>query len=122
MLDEPDQVIRCLTTYTDWWQPFTTSIITVGSARRDSGRSDGLRAGLVGTLELRAELSRRMLEIREQDRELLFMWYVTQLEAKDIAKFVGISRRQVFRRRAKAIQALVDLAPEEQNVAKDRRS
>ena len=36
VLDTPDAVIRALLTYTDWWQPITTSVMQVGALRRSS--------------------------------------------------------------------------------------
>jgi DNA-directed RNA polymerase specialized sigma24 family protein len=107
-------VVRALITFTDWWQPITTSVIEVGGARRYTGFGDGIREGLFDTLDARAELSRRMKELEERDRAILFLWYVKELPAHEIAKEVGISRRQCFRRRSAALRALVD---DEQQVA-----
>lgn len=103
-----------LITYTDWWQPITASMIQVGPARRARGFSDGIPPGLLGTLDKRSELCRRMQHVPERDRLLLFLWYVRQLPVEDIARAVGISRRQCFRRRAEAIRTIVKLGePEE---------
>ena len=113
MLDSPDQVIQSLVTYTDWWQPSTTSVLQVGGARRKVEFGDGLRAGLLETLDLRTELCRRIAQLDERDRELLYLWYVVQLVAEDIAKALGISRRQCFRRRARAIRKIVELGEDE---------
>ena len=109
MLDSPDRVILALLTYTDWWQPSTTSVLQVGGARRSLEFGDGLRAGLLETLDVRTELRRRVSQLEDDDRELLFLWYVVQLEAQDIAKGLGISRRHCFRRRARAIRRIVEL-------------
>jgi len=49
-----------------------------------------------------------MRQISEVDRQILFLWYVKQLSARDIARAVGISRRQCCRHRASAIKALID--------------
>lgn len=113
MLDSPDRVIQSLLTYTDWWQPSTTSVLQVGGARRNVEFGDGLRAGLVETLDVRTELCRRVSQLPDGDRELLFLWYVVQLVAEDIAKALGISRRQCFRRRARAIRRIVELGETE---------
>lgn len=109
MLDSPKQVVWCLLTYTDWWQPSTTSVLQVGPARRRSHLPDGIPSGLLDTLDVRAELCRRVAHLEDRDRELLFLWYVRQLAAQDIAKALRISRRQCFRRRASSIRRIVEL-------------
>jgi DNA-directed RNA polymerase specialized sigma subunit len=108
MLASQEQVIGSLVRYTDWWQPITSSVLQVGWAKRGSDAADGIRQGLLETLDERAELCRRMRKIDETDRRILFLWYVRQLQAQDISKEVGISRRQCFRRRARAIRILID--------------
>ena len=108
MYDSPAEVIRGLLTYTDWWQPATASVLQVGPARRGSDLNDGIREGLLESLGVRAELCRRMQHVGPVDRTILFLWYVRQLTAQEIARAVGISRRQCFRRRARAIRALID--------------
>lgn len=104
MLESPDAVIRALVTYTDWWQPITGSVVRTG--RRDGRAGDGIHPGLLGSLDLRDELCRRMLLLDERDRELLYLWYVRQLEAQEIAKHLRISRRHCFRRRATAVRTI----------------
>jgi DNA-directed RNA polymerase specialized sigma24 family protein len=101
-------VIRALVTFTDWWQPFTSSVLQVGDARRSSGFGDGLRDGLLDTIGERSELSRRIRALEERDRRILFLWYVRELPAHEVATEVGISRRHCFRRRSAALRALVD--------------
>jgi hypothetical protein len=101
-------VIRALVTFTDWWQPFTSSVLQVGGARRSSGFGDGIRDGLLDTIGERSELSRRIRDLNERDRRILFLWYVRELPADEVAKEVGISRRHCFRRRSAALRALVD--------------
>jgi sigma-70-like protein len=107
-------VVHALITFTDWWQPFTSSVLQVGGARRSSGFGDGIRDGLLDTIGERSELSRRIRDLNERDRRILFLWYVQELPAHEVAKAVGISRRQCFRRRSAALRALVD---EDQQVA-----
>jgi DNA-directed RNA polymerase specialized sigma24 family protein len=114
VLDDAYRVIRCLLTYTDWWQPNTTSIYRVGSAGRDRLLAEGIRTGLLEHLDERSELCRRMLELPDPDRQVLILWYVRQLPAGDIARELGISRRQTFRRRASAIRKIVELGKPEQ--------
>jgi DNA-directed RNA polymerase specialized sigma24 family protein len=108
VLDSPRQVVWSLLTYTDWWQPATSSLLQVGPARRKSGFPEGIPAGLLETLDVRAELCRRVSLLEDRDRQVLYLWYVVQLPAEDIAKTVRISRRQCFRRRAKAIRKIVE--------------
>jgi hypothetical protein len=108
VLSSPRQVIWALITYTDWWQPNTASVYRIG-ARRETFASDGIRAGLLDTLSEREELCRRMLQIRESDRRLLCLWYLRQLPVHEIAQELQIGRRQCFRRRASAINRIVEL-------------
>jgi DNA-directed RNA polymerase specialized sigma24 family protein len=113
--DSPSEVIRGLLTYTDWWQPATTSVLQVGAARRASDLHDGIRDGLLDSLDFRAELCRRMQHVGPIDRKILFLWYIRQLAAQDIARAVGVSRRQCFRRRARAIRKLIEVGETETN-------
>jgi DNA-directed RNA polymerase specialized sigma subunit len=106
LLSSSDQVVRALLTYTDWWQPTTTSVLQV--ARR-SGEHPGIREGLLDTLDERSELCRRMEHLRDRDRHLLILWYVQQRPVDDIADALGISRRQCFRRRSRAVRLIVEL-------------
>ena len=109
MLSSPKQVVWALITYTDWWQPTTSSFYKVGAARRDRTAGDGMRPGLLEKLGERDELCWRMSQIAEQDRRLLYLWYLKQLDAYEIARELHISRRQCFRRRAAAIRTIVEL-------------
>jgi DNA-directed RNA polymerase specialized sigma subunit len=109
MLDSREQVIRCLVTYADWWQPATSSVLKVAQARPDKNFGDGLRAGLLDTLEERSELCRRTALLSKDNRQLLFLWYVKQLHVDDIAGTLGISRRHCFRRKNQAIKRLIEL-------------
>ena len=108
LLTTSSEVIRCLVTYTDWCQLSSGSVTKLPPRGRKT-HSDGLRAGLLDGLDERTELMRRMHTLGDHDRTLLFLWYVRQLHVDDIASAIGISRRQCFRRRANAINALVQL-------------
>ena len=108
-MGSPREVVRCLLTYTDWWQPPTTAIIQVGAARRNGDTYTGFHSGLLETLDERTELCRRMSYLPERDRELLFLWYVKQASPSEIARIVGLSPRQCFRRRGRAIRRIVEL-------------
>ncbi|HEY7400025.1 MAG TPA: hypothetical protein VH989_03900 [Actinomycetota bacterium] len=110
VLQTHESVIRALVTYTDWWQPSSSSVLQVGGARRSGNEhSDGLRSGLLDTLDERTELCRRVQTLEPRDRSLLFLWYVRQLPVDEIASEVRISRRQCFRRRSAAVHAIVAL-------------
>lgn len=108
MFADVSDVVRALIRFTDWWQPITSSILQVGGARRSSGYSDGIRDGLLDTMDERSELSRRVRELDDRDRRILFLWYVKELPAHEVAQEVGISRRHCFRRRSASLRALVD--------------
>lgn len=110
MLDSHERVVWALLTYNDWCQPASSSILQVAAARRSNDFNDGFRAGLLETLDERTELCRRMAHLKERDRRVLYLWYVKQLEVRDIAREIHVSRRQCFRLRANAVNALVDLA------------
>lgn len=109
MLKTRNDVIRALVMYTDWWQPSSSSVIRVGVQRsKDSHHGDGMPTGLLDRIDERTELCRRMRDVNERDRTILFLWYVKQLAVEDIARAVRISRRHCFRRKAAAISAIVD--------------
>jgi DNA-directed RNA polymerase specialized sigma24 family protein len=108
VLSSANQVVWALITYTDWWQPNTSSVYRVGN-RRETFASDGIRAGLLDTLPERDELRRRMQLVPERDRRLLYLWYLRQLPAHEVARELRISRRQCFRRRGAVIRRIVDL-------------
>lgn len=108
MLSTPERVVWALLTYTDWWQPATASVYRVGN-RRQTLASDGMGGSMLDSLPERQELCRRMQRLSEVDRHLLYLWYLRQLSARDIARELGISRRQCFRRRAAAIRTIVEL-------------
>jgi len=109
MLDTQSQVIWALVTYTDSWQPTTTSLMRFTGSRRRPEHSDGLRAGLLETLEERTETGRRMSRLSDREREILFLWYVAQRPVNEIARAVGVSPRQCFRLRARSIKRVIEL-------------
>lgn len=113
VLTTPSDVVRCLLTYIDWWQPASGSIVLVGGARRDKGMSDGIHPGLLGHLDERTELCRRTAELKPKERRVLHLWYVAQLPVEDIAKQVGASMRHCFRIRSHAVRRIVELGDPE---------
>ena len=68
MLCTPSEVIRCLVTYTDWWQPSTASVLQVGAARRSSETGDGLHPGVLDSLDERTELCRRVTQLDDRSQ------------------------------------------------------
>jgi DNA-directed RNA polymerase specialized sigma24 family protein len=107
MLSTPRQVVWALITYTDWWQPNTASVYQVGK-RRGYFASDGIHARLLDTMSERDELCRRMQDVDDTSRRVLYLWYLRQLPVHEIAHELRISRRQCFRRRATAVRAIVE--------------
>lgn len=101
-----EDVIRALVRYADWWQPQTASVYRVVGKATTKG--DGIPAGLLETLDERAELCRRMERLSERDRHLLFLWYLKQVPVEDVARTLQLSRRQCFRVRTKALRVLAD--------------
>lgn len=117
MLSSASQVIRCLLTYTDWWQPSSASFIQVGAARRSTAESDGLRAGLLETLDERTELCRRVALLDDRLRRVLFLWYLAQLPVSQIARETGVSARQCQRLRARAVEQVVEVGRKDDDQA-----
>jgi DNA-directed RNA polymerase specialized sigma24 family protein len=117
LLDSTHDVIRCLITYTDWWQPSSGSVLLVGAARRTTGHGSGLHPGLLDTLDERSELVRRVVKLEDRDRRVLFLWYVAQAGVGQISRTVGVSHRQCHRLRARAVQRIVELGEEAEEVA-----
>lgn len=109
MLDSRREVIRCLITYTDWAQPISASIIKTGAGQRTTEHNDGLRPGLLETIEERFELCRRVEQLSDRERLVLFFSYVEQLPVAEIARRAEISYRYCNRVRARAIQRIMDL-------------
>lgn len=106
LLTSPQDVVRALLTYVDWWQPFTSSVL---QATHRGGEHDGIRAGLVEHLEERAELCRRMERLDERERRLLYLWYVKDASPREISRACKVSLRHCHRVRAKAIRTIVEL-------------
>lgn len=117
MLASSADVIRCMVTYTDWWQPASASVLLVGGARRSTGAGDGLHPGVIETLDERSELCRRVLHLEDRERRILFLWYVAQAGVSEIARAIGVSHRQCHRLRARAVQKIVELGQEAEEVA-----
>ena len=60
--------------------------------------------GLISTIDVQSELSRRMHQLDERDRTLLFLWYGRQLAVTDIRDRFPHLRRHCFRLPASAIR------------------
>ncbi|MGH2728953.1 MAG: sigma factor-like helix-turn-helix DNA-binding protein [Actinomycetota bacterium] len=117
MLTSSADVIRCLITYTDWWQPASSSVLVVGAARRSTALGSGLHPGVLDTLDERSELMRRVLRLEDRDRRVLFLWYVAQLPLSEVGRAIGVSQRQCQRVRARAVQRIVELGEDAEEVA-----
>lgn len=107
-MDTRQDLIRCLVTFADWWQPTTTSVLSMRSVPtpRDPSR-DPFQPGLLDRIEERAELHRRLAHLEPRDREILFHFYVSSLPASEVAERTGLSIRQCFRRRNRALDELL---------------
>jgi hypothetical protein len=109
MLHSPGRVEWCLETFTDWWQPPTTSILQVAAARRASDVPDGFQSGMLETLDERTELCRRVWSLPPRERHILFLLYVKLASVDEAARAAGVSRRHLFRCKARALRRIVDL-------------
>ncbi len=63
------------------------------------------------TAELAREIAEVMQELRTEDREILTMRYLDQLELKEIADTLGITANNVSVRLNRALKALRELLP-----------
>ena len=107
MLETDRDLIRCLVTYTDWWQPATSSIMTPSPRDRAARTPRIFRDGFVEHLDDRNELAWRLSFLDHADRKLLYLFYVAYLPIDEIAEQMGISARQCYRRRTRAIERLI---------------
>jgi DNA-directed RNA polymerase specialized sigma24 family protein len=111
------EVVHCLLTYSDWYQPASASVLKVG-ARRTKGAGDGMHPNLLETLDERRELRRLVALLTDKERDVLILWYVAQATPSEIARAVSASQRQVYRIRGRAVRRIVELGrPEEEAVA-----
>lgn len=112
LLTSSREVIRCLTTYSDWCQPASSSVLKVGAARRLKGSGDGLHPNVIETLDERTELCRRAWLLPDREKRVLFLWYVAHATPAEIARAIGLSQRQCHRIRGRAVRRIVDLGRE----------
>lgn len=111
MLETNQAVIRCLSTWTDWWQPTSSSIVSLDARRPSLDQTrDPFRQGLLESIDERTELRWRLDHLEAVDREILYRFYVLMSPAEQVAEDVGLSTRQCFRRRNAAVRALAALA------------
>lgn len=114
MLETFASVERALTRYTDVLQPRTSSVTALaGSGGRGSGPGDPFHPALLGELEERQELARRMAWLDREEAVVLFRWYVEGAKPEVIADGLGRSLRHVYRRRTSGIEAIVALGRSE---------
>jgi hypothetical protein len=109
MLSSFASVERALTRYTDSLQPRTSSVTALSGSGRGSGPGDPFHPALLGELEERQELARRMAWLDREEAVVLFRWYVEGAKPTVIATGLGRSLRHVYRRRTSGIEAIVAL-------------
>lgn len=109
MLSTFASVERALTRYTDSLQPRTSSVTVLGGSGKGAGFGDPFHPALLGELEERQELARRMAWLDREEAVVLFRWYVEGAKPHVIADGLGRSLRHVYRRRNSGIEALVAL-------------
>ena len=87
----------------------------VGALRRSGrGFTDGIRPGLLSTIDVRTELGRRMSRLQDRERTVLFLWYVRRLGSRPTSRRqIRTSRRHCFRLRAGADRKIVELGEAE---------
>jgi hypothetical protein len=102
-------VERALARYTDPLQPRTGSVTALGGCGRGAGSGDPFHPALLGELEERQELARRMAWLDREEAVVLFRWYVEGAKPTVIAAGLGRSLRHVYRRRCSGIEAIVAL-------------
>jgi DNA-directed RNA polymerase specialized sigma24 family protein len=107
MLDTYADVERALGRYTDPLQPRTGSVTVVSGHRGNT--TFPFPAALLGDLEERDELRRRMACLPRADVYVLIRWYVEGATPMAIARGLHCSRRQVYRRRRAAVAGVVAL-------------
>jgi len=112
MLKTFASVELALIRYTDHFQPRTSSITTLGGGK-GSGPGDPFHPSLLGELEERTELARRMAWLDREEAVVLFRWYVEGAKPTVIAAGLGRSLRHVYRRRSSGIEAIVALGRSE---------
>lgn len=110
MFETDRDLIRCLVSYTDWWQPATTSLVAAPPKRRGPRSPSTFRTGFVDHLDDRRELEWRLSFLDDEDRKLLYLFYVAYLPIERIAEQMGVTPRTCYRRRTRAIERLI--APE----------
>jgi DNA-directed RNA polymerase specialized sigma24 family protein len=108
MFDSPHAVAAALKRYRDAFDPVTGSLIVARSGTRRQG-AEPFRPGFLAGIEERTELERRMgRRLKQRERLLLVLWYVSDLQVSQIARQLQVSRVHCYRLRDKALRALCD--------------
>ena len=113
MLSTFASVERALARYTDSCQPRTGSVTALGGSGKGAGFGDPFHPAMLGELEERRELARRMAWLDREEAVVLFRWYVEGAKPCVIADGLGRSLRHVYRRRSSGIEAIVALGRSE---------
>src|SRR5712692_8065428 len=98
VLESPAQVRCCLERFLDLYQPATTSLLQIGAFLNGAGTTEIFHPGFIDELDERTELGRRLRCLEDRDRTILMLWHVAGLPPGEVARRVGVSRRQHRRR------------------------
>jgi hypothetical protein len=108
MLATYASVEHALRHYTDYFQPRTGSVTSLGGGKV-SGVGHPIHPALLESLEERTELCRRMAWLDREEAVILVRWYVEGAKPCVIAEGLGRSLRHVYRRRYSGVSTLVAL-------------
>jgi len=102
---QPEDVARALARLGQEFEPRTGSILFAGGQARRT-ESEPFGPGFLSWMENRGELIRRLRQLDQRDRLLLFLWYVQAWPPYRVAERLGISRVHCYRLRNRALRAL----------------
>src|SRR5712692_8801428 len=98
VLESPAQVRCCLERLRHLYQPATTSLLQIGAFPRRGRPTEIFHPGFIDELDERTELGRRLRCLEDRDRTILMLWHVAGVPPGEVARRVGVSRRQHRRR------------------------
>lgn len=107
MLETVGEVAGALKAFGDFYHPKTNSILMTSGSPRDP-HGDPFRRGFIDSLEIRTELLRRLAKLEERDRNLVMLWYVSDVPAAELCGRIGVSRATLYRMRDRALQQMVE--------------
>lgn len=109
MLTTTGEVVGALKAFGDFYHPKTNSILIASGSPRDP-HGDPFRRGFIDSLEIRTELLRRLATLEERDRNLVMLWYVSEVPVRDLCARMGVSRATLYRLRDRALQQMTEAA------------